>query len=78
VHAGAPQRGRTYYGMYSGTSYAIATFSAAPSVFRTDVRGRWRVRADTDGRICSDVVPVELLKVWSLQHDRGNCYVLPR
>jgi len=64
--------------MYSGTSYAIATFSAAPTVFRTDVRGRWRVRADTDGRICSNVVPVELLKVWSLQHDRGSCYVLPR
>ena len=78
VHVGAPQRRQTYYGMYSGTSYAIATFSAAPTVFRTDVRGRWRVRADTDGRICSNVVPVELLKVWSLQHDRGSCYVLPR
>jgi hypothetical protein len=78
VHVGAPLAGHTYYGMYSGTSYAIATFSASPTVFRTDARGRWRVRADTDGRICSNVLPVELAKVWSLQHDRGSCYVLPR
>ena len=23
------------------------------------------------------VVPVELVQVWSLKHDRGSCYVLP-
>jgi hypothetical protein len=78
VHVGAPLAGHTYYGMYSGTSYAIATFSASPTVFRTDALGRWRVRADTDGRICSNVLPVELARVWSLRHDRGSCYVLPR
>ena len=78
VQAGAPRPGQTYYGMYSGTSYALATFGSAPSVFRTDTRGRWQVRADTDGRICTNVLPVELVQVWSLQHDRGSCYVLPR
>jgi hypothetical protein len=73
-----PLVGRTYYGMYSGTSYAIATFGSAPTVFRTDARGVWHVRANTDGRICTNLVPVELMKVWSLRHDSGSCYVLPR
>jgi hypothetical protein len=77
VRVGAPRSGETYYGMYSGTSYALATFGAAPTVFRTDTRGHWRVRSDTDGRICTNVVPVELMQVWSLKHDRGSCYVLP-
>jgi hypothetical protein len=78
VHARGPASGSTYYGMYSGTSYALATFGSAPTVFRSDARGRWHVRADTDGRICTNLVPVELVKVWSLRHDRGSCYVLPR
>ena len=78
VHVGDPLAGQTYYGMYSGTSYALATFASSPTIFRTDGRGRWRVRADTDGHICTSVLPVELAKVWSLRHDRGRCYVLPR
>jgi hypothetical protein len=78
VRVGAPAQGTTYYGMYSGTSYALATFGAVPTIFRTDARGRWRVRADTDGRICTNVLPVELAQVWSLRHDRGRCYLLPR
>ena len=82
VHPGArvggPVGGRTYYGMYSGTSYAVATFGSAPTIFRTDALGRWRVRAETESRVCATVVPVELLKVWSLQHAGGTCYALPR
>ena len=73
-----PLAGRTYYGMYSGTSYAIATFGHAPTIFRTDGHGLWRVRAETNGRICKTVVPVELLKVWSLRSVGGGCYVEPR
>ena len=73
-----PLAGHTYYGMYSGTSYAVATFGRAPTVFRTDARGRWRVRAETNGRICKTVVPVELLEVWSLRGAGGGCYVEPR
>jgi hypothetical protein len=74
----SPLDGHTYYGMYSGTSYALATFGSAPTVFRSDTRGRWHVRAKTDGRICRTVVPVELLKVWSLRGVGGGCYVEPR
>jgi hypothetical protein len=64
--------------MYSGTSYARATFGRRPAVFRTDARGHWQVRARTVGRICSTLVPVELLKVWSLRGVGGGCYVEPR
>jgi hypothetical protein len=78
VRVDGPALGTTYYGMYSGTSYAVATFGATPTVFRSDARGHWHVRADTDGRICTNVVPVELVGAWSLRHDRGSCYVLPR
>ena len=77
-----PRPGRTYYGSYSATHYAVATFSVAgapayPTVFRTDARGRWHVRRQTHGGVCSDVVPVELIKVWWLRHSGGRCYVLP-
>jgi hypothetical protein len=74
----APLLGHTYYGMYSGTSYAVATFGTRPTVFRTDAGGRWHVRATTTGRICSTVVPTELLQVWSLRAVGGGCYVEPR
>jgi len=77
AHVGGPARGHTYYGMYSGTSYAVATFGSAPTIFRTDARGRWQVRAETDGRVCTTVVPVGLIKAWSLRHASGDCYVLP-
>jgi hypothetical protein len=74
----APLPGHTYYGMYSGTTYAVATFGRWPTVFRTDARGHWHIRANTVGRICRTVVPVELLKAWSLRSVGGGCYVEPR
>jgi hypothetical protein len=82
ARVGAPVPGRTYYGSYSATQYAVATFSvggasAYPTVFRTDARGRWHVRRQTHGGVCSDVVPVELIKMWWLRHWGGRCYVLP-
>jgi hypothetical protein len=73
-----PLAGHTYYGMYSGTSYALATFGRSPTVFRTDGQGVWHVRKETDGRICTTAVPLELLKVWSLRGIGGGCYVEPR
>jgi hypothetical protein len=73
-----PLAGHTYYGMYSGTSYALATFGRSPTVFRTDRQGIWHVRKETDGHICTTAVPLELLKVWSLRGVGGGCYVEPR
>jgi hypothetical protein len=78
VAAAAPVSGRTYYGSYSGTRYAVATFGAYPTIFQTDGRNRWRVIRETRGGICSDVVPSELIKVWWLERWDGRCFVEPR
>jgi hypothetical protein len=75
---GGPAPGRTYYGSYSGTRYAVATFGAYPTIFRTDQHGRWRVRRETHGGICTNVVPLDLIVVWSLEHWGGRCFVEPR
>jgi hypothetical protein len=73
-----PLAGHTYYGRYSGVRYAIATFGVRPTVFRTDARDRFRVRAQTSGTVCSTVVPVELLRAWSLRPSSRGCFALPR
>jgi hypothetical protein len=74
---GGPAPGRTYYGSYSGTRYAVATFGVYPTIFRTDLHGRWHVRRETHGGICTYAVPLELIKVWYLEHWGGGCYVEP-
>src|SRR5215510_13091791 len=53
VAVGQPVPGRTYYGSYSGTRYAVATFGAYPTIFQTDGRNRWRVIRETHGGICT-------------------------
>ena len=79
---GAPIAGRTYYGWHEGTLYAVATFAVRsgpghPTIFSTDRRGRWHVRRQTQGGICTDVVPLDLIKVWWLDHWGGRCFVEP-
>ena len=69
--------GRTYYGDYSATRYAVATFGAYPTIFRADGRGRWHVRRETHGGICATVVPIGLINVWWLDHWGGLCFVEP-
>jgi hypothetical protein len=73
-----PISGRTYYGSYSGTRYAVATFGAGyPTIFRTDSRGRWHVRQQTRGEICTNVVPTDLVMVWWLEPTHGRCFAIP-
>jgi hypothetical protein len=55
----------------------VAAGVAAPTIFRTDARGRWHVRRQTHGGVCSDVVPMDLIRAWWLEHWGGRCYVLP-
>jgi hypothetical protein len=78
ARVGDPVPGRTYYGDYSGTRYAVATFGTYPTIFRTDSRGRWHVRRDTHGGICTNVVPVELIGAWWLEQWSDRCYVEPQ
>jgi hypothetical protein len=77
ARVGSPAPGRTYYGDYSGTRYAVATFGRYPTIFRTDARGRWHVRRETHGGICTNLVPIDLIMVWSLEHRGGRCFVEP-
>jgi hypothetical protein len=77
IAVSGPAAGQTYYGRYSGVRYALATFGSLPTIFRTDGRNRWHVRKDTRGSVCSTVVPVELLKAWSLRPVSRSCYALP-
>jgi hypothetical protein len=82
THVSGPVSGRTYYGSYSGTRYALATFSvdtapAYPTIFRTDQRGRWHVRQQTRGAVCTNVIPTDLIMVWWLEHAKGRCFVEP-
>jgi hypothetical protein len=79
---GAPVAGRTYYGDRMGTRYAVATFvvgpgPAHPTIFRTDVRGRWHVLRERHGGVCADVVPIELIAIWWLERWDDRCFVLP-
>jgi hypothetical protein len=75
---GAPVAGRTYYGSYSGTRYAVATFGRYPTIFKTDRHGRWHIRRQTHGAICESYVPLDLLiGHWWLERHDAHCYVPP-
>ena len=73
-----PLPGHTYYGRYSGVRYAIATFGVRPTIFRTDAHDRFRVRGQANDTVCSTVVPIELLRAWSLRPAGRGCFALPR
>jgi hypothetical protein len=74
--------GRTYYGFHVGIRYAVATLTANgrttyPAIFSDQGRGRWKLLRVTHGGICSGVVPVDMIQVWSLVHWKSGCYVEP-
>jgi hypothetical protein len=65
-----PLAGRTYYGRYGSTRYAVATFSVdggtddQPELFRHRSGGMWRDLGDTGGEVCPGRIPVPLIKLW--------------
>jgi hypothetical protein len=38
---------------------------------------RWEVRRITTRAVCSNVVPIDLISVWSLDHLGGRCFAEP-
>jgi hypothetical protein len=80
-HVAGPVRGRTYYGTYGGTEFAVATFvtpaSSYPTIFERTPGSNWHAVRDTHGGICTNWVPRELIRVWSLRHWGGSCFVEP-
>lgn len=75
--------GSTFYGDYSGTKYAVARFALAsgastPVVLATDLRGRWHVRRVTHGAVCTNAVPIDLIRgAWFFTHWNRGCYLPP-
>jgi hypothetical protein len=66
-----PLAGKTYYGSYNGTRYALAVFSVPPlgsqdqpEAFQTSSTGAWRDIGDTGG--CLNKIPKPLLAIWRL------------
>jgi hypothetical protein len=79
-----PLRGKTYYGSYRNTEYAVATFSVPrtgttdqPEIFKRPAGGLFRDSGDTGGEICKRKVPLPLIKVWRLKPSGSGCYVTP-
>jgi hypothetical protein len=74
-----PVSGHTWYGRYVDFEYAVATFDGRPRVFTRHGRNaHWLLALDTNGTICSGVVPAELLtRVWWWTHLKGRCYAEP-
>lgn len=71
-----PLPGRTYYGSYGPTRYALAVFSFPgtgttdqPEVFDRPPGKPWQDRGDTGG--CLRKIPAPLRRVWRL--DIGAC-----
>ena len=74
-----PVVGTTYYGSYGGTEFAVATFvtpdSVFPTIFERTPGNGWHAVRDTHGGICTNWVPLELIRTWSLRHWGGRCFV---
>lgn len=68
-----PMKGTIHYGRYRNREYALADFSipyfltvGQPEVFSRAVGGRWVDRGESGGSVCTDTVPLPLLKAWKL------------
>jgi hypothetical protein len=86
-----PLKGRTYYGRYGATKYAVATFSIdggtddQPEVFRRPAGRGWHDLGDTGGEICPGRIPLPLIKLWQFVKTssvvvggkRAYCYAPP-
>jgi hypothetical protein len=76
-----PEQGRTYYGRYGATEYAVASFDFRrgeiddqPEVFRRSVGGRWTDTGDTGGDVCPPRIPLPLLRTWKWScRARASC-----
>ena len=69
----------TLYGRWNGATYAVARFEApgrerTVTFLRSPSRA-WRiVHETTSGTVCTDHVPLELIRTWWLVHTAGRCF----
>lgn len=81
VHPGArgPLPG-TFYGRLNGDTYAVARFDVAGRertvTFLRQPQAAWRAVHETAGTVCTDHVPLELIRTWWLVHTTGRCFAV--
>ena len=71
---------RTFYGRLGGDTYAVARFDVAGRVrtvtFLRHAGESWRAVHETSDTVCTDHVPLELIRSWWLVHTRGRCFAV--
>ena len=69
---------RTFYGRLGGDRYAVARFDVAGRVrtvtFLRHTGQNWLAVQETGGTVCTDHVPLELIRSWWLVHTAGRCF----
>jgi hypothetical protein len=70
----------TFYGRLNGDTYAVARFELADReqtvTFVRAPRQAWRAVHETAGTVCTDYVPIELIRAWWLVHTSGRCFAV--
>ena len=70
----------TFYGRWNGDTYAVARFDVAGrerTVTLFHAPGRvWRAVHETAGAVCTDHVPLDLIRAWWLVHTTGRCFAV--
>jgi hypothetical protein len=70
----------TFYGRRNGDTYAVARFESAGRertvTFVRLPRHAWRAVHETAGTVCTDHVPLELIRSWWLVHTSGRCFAV--
>jgi hypothetical protein len=70
----------TFYGRRNGDTYAVARFESAGRertvTFVRPSRHAWRAVHETAGTVCTDHVPLELIRSWWLVHTSGRCFAV--
>jgi hypothetical protein len=71
---------RTFYGRWASDTYAVARFDVAGRertvTFVRHAGQRWRTVQQTAGKVCTDHVPLELIRAWWLAHTGGRCFAV--
>ena len=71
---------RTFYGRLAGDTYAVARFDVAGRertvTFVRHAGQSWRAVHETAGTVCTDHVPLELIRSWWLAHTAGRCFAV--
>ena len=71
---------RTFYGRWAGDTYAVARFDVAGRertvTFLRRSGQSWRAVQETAGSVCTDHVPLEVIRTWWLVHTSGRCFAV--